>query len=88
MIETRRLTKRYGEKLAVSALDLRVEPGEILGFLGANGAGKSTTVRILTGLIPPTSGRAIVAGYDIGREPLEARSVSATCRRRRSCTNR
>jgi ABC-2 type transport system ATP-binding protein len=73
MIETRRLTKRFGEKVVVSALDLRVEPGEILGFLGVNGAGKSTTVKILTGLIPATSGGAFVAGYDIEREPLEAK---------------
>ena len=73
MIETRRLTKHYGAKVAVSALDLRVEPGEILGFLGANGAGKSTTVKMLTGLIPATSGDAFVAGYDIQRQPLEAK---------------
>ena len=73
MIRTTHLTKHYGGKAAVSALDLHVEPGEILGFLGANGAGKSTTVKILTGLIPPTSGRAIVAGFDIEREPLEAK---------------
>jgi ABC-2 type transport system ATP-binding protein len=73
MIQTEKLSRRYGEKLALADLDLRVEPGEILGFLGPNGAGKSTTVKILTGMIRPDSGRAIVAGFDIVAEPLEAK---------------
>jgi ABC-2 type transport system ATP-binding protein len=73
MIQTEKLSRRYGEKLALADLDLRVEPGEILGFLGPNGAGKSTTVKILTGMIRPDSGRAIVAGFDIVAQPLEAK---------------
>jgi ABC-2 type transport system ATP-binding protein len=73
MIQTEQLARAYGEKLALSDLNLRVEPGEILGFLGPNGAGKSTTVKILTGLIRPTSGHAYIAGFDIVRQPLEAK---------------
>ncbi len=73
MIVTESLSRLYDSKWALVDLNLRVERGEILGFLGPNGAGKSTTVKILTGLIRPTSGRAQVAGFDIVREPLEAK---------------
>ena len=73
MINVERLTKRYGEKVAVDALDLRVEPGEIVGFLGPNGAGKSTTVKVITGLIKPDSGRASVCGFDVVLQPLEVK---------------
>ena len=73
MIETRKLTKRFGRTVAVKDLDLVVEPGEILGFLGPNGAGKSTTVKILTGMLQPTSGSARVAGYDVVMTPLEVK---------------
>ncbi len=65
MIQTRRLTRRFGDLCAVDRLDLDVAPGEVLGFLGPNGAGKTTTVRMLTGLIAPTSGTATVAGHSI-----------------------
>jgi ABC-2 type transport system ATP-binding protein len=64
-IETRDLTKRYGDQLAVDRLNLRVERGEIFGFLGPNGAGKTTTMRMLLGLIRPSSGTAEVLGMDI-----------------------
>lgn len=68
LIETQQLTKRYGETvLALNALDLVVEPG-ITGLVGANGAGKSTLIKILLGLLEPTSGDATVLGYDIARE--------------------
>ena len=60
---------------AVDGIDLRVEPGEIFGFLGPNGAGKSTTVHMLTTLLPPTSGRARVAGFDIVREGPKVRAA-------------
>jgi ABC-2 type transport system ATP-binding protein len=73
VIRTERLSKHFGEKVAVHDLDLAIEPGEVFGFLGPNGAGKSTTVKILVGLIPATAGRAIVAGYDIAEQPLEAK---------------
>ena len=73
MIETRRLTRTFGDKTAVQELDLRAEPGEILGFLGPNGAGKTTTVKVLTGMIKPTSGSARVAGFDVQRDPMEVK---------------
>src|SRR3954468_15484771 len=58
---------------AVDGIELRVAPGEIYGFLGPNGAGKSTTVHMLTTLLPPTAGRASVAGFDVAREGAEVR---------------
>ena len=73
MILTEKLSREYGTKVALFDLNLRVEPGEILGFLGPNGAGKSTTVKILTGMIRPTVGRALVAGFDIVEQPIEAK---------------
>src|SRR6478672_8990349 len=65
-IETRQLTRAYGERLAVDRLDLRIRQGEVFGFLGPNGAGKTTTLRMLLGLIAPTSGSAVVAGGSPG----------------------
>jgi len=73
MIEVQHLTKRYGPVTAVDDITFRVEKGEILGFLGPNGAGKTTTMRVLTGYMPATDGRAIVAGYDVFANPLEAK---------------
>ncbi|MXX57224.1 MAG: ATP-binding cassette domain-containing protein [Gemmatimonadetes bacterium] len=58
MIETTRLTRRFGPKVAVQDLDMRVQPGEIVGFLGPNGAGKTTTVKVLTCMIKPSGGSA------------------------------
>lgn len=65
IITTLGLTKRFGSFVAVNAIDLNVERGEIFGFLGANGAGKTTAMRMLCGLLEPTSGSATVAGYDL-----------------------
>lgn len=73
MIEVQHLTKRYGPVTAVDDVTFRVERGEILGFLGPNGAGKTTTMRVLTGYMPATSGRALVAGFDVFDQPLEAK---------------
>ena len=73
MIEVQHLTKRYGPTTAVDDVSFRVERGEILGFLGPNGAGKTTTMRVLTGYMPPTEGKAIVAGYDISEQPIDAK---------------
>jgi ABC-2 type transport system ATP-binding protein len=73
MIEVQNLTKRYGPVTAVDDVTFRVEKGEILGFLGPNGAGKTTTMRVLTGYMPPTEGKAIVAGHDVFEQPLEAK---------------
>jgi ABC-2 type transport system ATP-binding protein len=68
-IEVRGLTRRFGSFVAVDTLSFTVEPGEVFGFLGANGAGKSTTIRMLCGLLKPTSGTASVGGIDVGRDP-------------------
>ena len=73
MIEVQHLTKRYGRVTAVQDVSFRVERGEILGFLGPNGAGKTTTMRILTGYMPATEGKAMVAGFDIFDQPIEAK---------------
>jgi ABC-2 type transport system ATP-binding protein len=73
VIEVQHLTKRYGGFTAVEDVSFRVERGEILGFLGPNGAGKTTTMRILTGYIPATEGKAVVAGFDIFDQPIEAK---------------
>lgn len=73
MIETRNLTKYYGPLAAVQGLNFVVQKGEVVGFLGPNGAGKTTTMRMLTGYLPPTSGRATIAGYDTVEQSLEAR---------------
>jgi ABC-2 type transport system ATP-binding protein len=73
VIEVQNLTKRYGPVTAVNDVSFRVERGEILGFLGPNGAGKTTTMRILTGYMPATEGKAIVAGFDVFDEPIEAK---------------
>jgi ABC-2 type transport system ATP-binding protein len=74
MITTKNLSKRYGAKLAVDNLSFSVSPGEVLGFLGANGAGKSTTMRMIAGFISPTEGSVSVCGHDIEREPVAAKS--------------
>ena len=68
-IEVRNLTRRFGAFLAVNDLTFDVRQGEILGFLGANGAGKSTTIRMLCGLLLPSSGSARVGDVDVGRDP-------------------
>jgi ABC-2 type transport system ATP-binding protein len=69
VIETKNLTKRFGDFIAVDAISFEVEKGEIFGFLGANGAGKTTAMRMLCALSIPTSGEAMVAGYDVKKEP-------------------
>src|SRR5437899_4480776 len=73
VIRARELTKRYGANLAVDHIDLEVSAGEIVGILGPNGSGKTTTILMLLGLTEPTSGEAFVAGYDPLRQPLEVK---------------
>ena len=74
MITTKNLSKRYGDKLAVDDLTFSVAPGEVLGFLGANGAGKSTTMRMIAGFIAPSAGQVSVCGHDIESAPVAAKS--------------
>ena len=74
MIKVENLTKRYAGQTAIKNLNFEVGKGEIMGFLGPNGAGKTTTMRILASFMPPTSGRATVAGFDVFEQSLQARS--------------
>jgi ABC-2 type transport system ATP-binding protein len=75
MIEVTGLTKKYGECLAVRGISFRVETGKIWGLLGPNAAGKTTTMRILTGYIPATDGKAVVAGYDVFEQPNQVKKA-------------
>ena len=75
MIKVENLTKAFGPKLAVNDVSFTVERGEVLGFLGPNGAGKSTTMRMVTGFIPPTSGRILVGGHDVVQDPIAAKRL-------------
>ena len=75
MIKVENLCKSFGAKNAVNDVSFTVERGEVLGFLGPNGSGKSTTMRIITGYYPPTSGRVTVGGFDITENPIEAKRL-------------
>jgi len=77
MLTAENLSKRYNGSAALSDLNLEVKPGEIYCLLGANGAGKSTTIRIFLNFIQPSSGRALVNGLDVTRAPLESKKVLA-----------
>lgn len=71
-LQTEQLTKRFKQRVVVDGVSLEVRRGEVFGFLGPNGAGKTTTIAMLLGLVTPTSGRAIVLGHDIQRDPVAA----------------
>ena len=73
VIKAEELTKRFGGFVAVDRITFGVRRGEIFGFLGANGAGKTTAMRMLCGLSRPSGGRAVVAGYDVGRQPEQVK---------------
>ncbi|MGB7294118.1 MAG: ATP-binding cassette domain-containing protein [Candidatus Aminicenantales bacterium] len=75
MIEVEQLTKKYGDLVAVRDLSFKVDQGKIWGLLGPNAAGKTTTMRILTGYLPATEGKAAVAGFDVFEQPNEAKKV-------------
>jgi len=74
-VVTRELGRTFGQKVAVSHLNLAVRSGEFFGFLGPNGAGKSTTIKMMTGLLRPTSGTVWVGGVDVWREPIRAKAL-------------
>ena len=88
MIEVNNLTKYYGDFPAIEGISFTVNKGEVLGLLGPNAAGKTTTMRILTGFIPPTSGSAKVAGFDVVGDSLEARKRIGYLPERCLCTPR
>ncbi|MGC1416357.1 MAG: ABC transporter ATP-binding protein [Candidatus Acidiferrum sp.] len=73
MITVKELTKRYARNTAVDHISFEIQKGQIVGFLGPNGAGKTTTMRMLTCFMPPSSGTAIVAGFDVLEEPMEVK---------------
>ena len=75
MIQTRDLTKRYGDKLAVDGLSLHVNTGEVIGFLGPNGSGKTTTIRLLMGLLRPTAGTATILGRDCHADAVALKAM-------------
>jgi ABC-2 type transport system ATP-binding protein len=75
VIETSALTRRFGNLTAVDRLTMSVEPGDIFGLLGPNGAGKTTAIKMLTTLLRPTSGTALVAGFNITRHPAQVRKA-------------
>lgn len=77
LIQTHQLTKRYGPVSVVKDLNLSVKSGEIFGFLGPNGAGKTTTIKMLTGLLDPSQGQAFICGYDISKQPAQAKALMA-----------
>ena len=74
ILETTELTRRFGNLTAVDGLNLAVAEGEIFGLLGPNGAGKTTVIKMLTTLLPPTTGTAAIAGFDIRRQPTRVRA--------------
>ena len=73
MIQTIDLTKKYGDFVALDSLDLKLEQGDLFGFIGPNGAGNTTTIRILATLLAPTWGEAYVCGYSVHTHPREIR---------------
>jgi len=75
VIETRALTKQYGDLTAVNGISLSIGKGELFGLLGPNGSGKTTTIKMLTGQLRPTSGSARVAGIDSARQPLQVKQA-------------
>jgi ABC-2 type transport system ATP-binding protein len=75
MIRIENLVKTFGSKRAVDGVSFNVERGEVLGFLGPNGAGKSTTMRMITGFMPPTSGKVTIGDHDVAESPLEAKRL-------------
>ena len=75
MIRIDNLVKSFGAKRAVDGVSFNVERGEVLGFLGPNGAGKSTTMRMITGFMPPSSGKVTIGGHDVAESPLEAKRL-------------
>src|SRR5512144_508337 len=75
MIKLVKLAKHYDRLAAVDSLSLEVREGEIFGFLGPNGAGKTTTIRVMMGILKPTSGQVFLGGYDVARQPEEAKAI-------------
>ena len=78
-VEVRSLHVRFGDVEAVGGVDLSARAGQATGLLGRNGAGKSTTMRVLAGVVPPTAGTAVVAGHDVRRHPIAVKRATGYC---------
>jgi len=76
MIKLTNLTKQYGDFTAVKSINLEVKAGEVFGFLGPNGAGKTTTIKMMAGLLQPTGGSVEIGGFDVQKEPLQAKAIT------------
>ena len=85
MIQLTDVTKRYDDTIAVENLNLQIERGEIVGMLGHNGAGKSTTLKMIAGLVEPTSGQVLVMGYDMQKENIKVKQRTGYLPRRVRC---
>ena len=81
MIKATNLIKYYGQKLAINGIHFELKKGEIVGLLGLNGSGKTTTLRILTGFLIPTEGEVTINGISNFNDPIEAKNTSATFRK-------
>ena len=79
VVDVQGLHVRFGEVEAVSGIDLTAQAGQSTALLGRNGAGKSTTMRVVAGVVPPTTGRVVVAGYDVLRDPLNVKRAVGYC---------
>lgn len=77
-VSVSKLSRHFGKFIAVDEISFEVNRGEIFGFLGANGAGKTTAIKMLCGLLKPTSGEATVAGFSINSETAKIKKISAT----------
>lgn len=75
MLELINITKKFGNFTAVDNLNLKINAGDFFGFLGQNGAGKTTTIKMIAGLYTATSGRIIINGFDIAKEPIKAKRL-------------
>ena len=80
-LDVQGLTKKFGDFTAVDRVSFTVEPGEVFGYLGPNGSGKTTTIRMLCGLITPTEGTAKILGIDVRRSPKRSNRRSVICRK-------
>ncbi len=86
-ISLKNLTKTFGRVSAVNNLSLDIQEGELYGFIGPNGSGKTTTIKMMTGLYRPTNGTVVLGGYDIGKEPQKAKRFWDIFRMNPLCMN-
>ena len=88
LVAARGLNRYYGNQQALHDVDITLRRGEVLGFLGLNGAGKTTAMKILAGALRPHGGAVEICGTSLAANPLQTKNPSATCRKSRPCTPR